>query len=71
MFVFALDMIAEAVGRTALVSALVSSVGGGSSQAEHIEIPVIGHWRQYLVDRDAGSLEVWMHLARRVGIVAG
>lgn len=68
---FALDMIAEAMSRTALVSALVSSVGGGSSKAEHSKIPVIGRWRQYLVDRDAGSLEVWMHLARRVGVVAG
>lgn len=46
------------VGRTALVSASVSSVGGGLSEAEHSKIPVIGYWRRYLVDRDAGPLEV-------------
>lgn len=54
-----------------MVLASVSSVGGGSSEAERTKIPVIGYWRQYLVDRDAGPLEVWMHLARRLGIVAG
>lgn len=59
------------MGSTALVSASVSSVGGGLLEAERTKFPGIGYWRQYLVDRDAGPLEAWMHLARRSRVVAG